>query len=100
MKNHLTFSIFPDSDEEDVVSEKTQQADGKGLKIGSSTTHGMCSDKYIYIYFFKCELTLKCYNLNIFIQNFKISLRNVSSHVFFNENLVLIILYFVHCMSF
>ena len=47
MRNPLTFSIFPDSDEEDrglLLSEKTQQADGQALKIGSSTTHGMCSD--------------------------------------------------------
>ena len=54
MRNPLTFSIFPDSDEEDrgLFSEKTQQADGQALKIGSSTTHGMCSDKYIYIYIY------------------------------------------------
>ena len=46
MRNPLTFSIFPDSDEEDrgLFSEKTQQVDGQALKIGSSTTHGMCSD--------------------------------------------------------
>ena len=38
---------IPDSDGEDrglLLSEKTQQADGQALKIGSSTTHGMCSD--------------------------------------------------------